>query len=138
MDFYPSISQQQLHQALLFAKRFTNISESEAEIISHACKTVLVNSDGTWVKKDGSDLFDIPMESFHGSEVSDLIGLYIMDKISRLFDSGTYGLYHGDGLAVIPKTPDQISTDSAKLYAMKWIKSGLKSRLILETPEQTF
>ena len=52
-------------------------------------------------KKDLSELFDIPMGSFHGAEICDLIGLHIMSKMSTILDIKEYGLYRDDGLAII-------------------------------------
>ena len=39
------------------------------------------------------------MGSFHGAEVCDLVGLYILDKLKSIFDN--CGLYRDDGLGVI-------------------------------------
>ena len=39
------------------------------------------------------------MGSFHGAEVCDLVGLYILDKLKSIFDSCE--LYRDDGLGVI-------------------------------------
>ena len=70
VDYYPSITQKQVHMALDFAKQYTDISTSDIDLILHACKTVLTNKDSMWTKKNGEGLFDVPMGSFHGAEAS--------------------------------------------------------------------
>ena len=69
----------------------------------HACKTVLMNGENTWAKKKGDDLFDVPMGSFHGAEVCELVGLFLLDKLKDVIDRKCVGLYRDDGLGVIPR-----------------------------------
>ena len=56
-----------------------------------------------WQKKKGN--FDVAMGSFDGAEICELIGLYILDKITKgknpIFPPGDVGLYRDDGLAVV-------------------------------------
>ena len=84
-----------------FAKTFTIIDDEEIEIISHACKSILVHDGETWRKTNSIDLFDVPMGSYHGAEVCDLIGLYILHKLSNTLPEFAYGLYRDDGLGVV-------------------------------------
>ena len=105
VDFYPSIKRDHIVKAIHFARRFCDISESEEEIIFHTCKTILTDLSGNlWKKKHNNDLFDVPMGSFHGAEVCDLVGLYILDKLSTVLPSELCGLYRDDGLAIVKKT----------------------------------
>ena len=53
------------------------------------------------MKRNGDDLFDVPMGSFHGAELCELIGLYILDKLKDVLVPSHYGLYRDDGLAVV-------------------------------------
>ena len=41
------------------------------------------------------------MGSFHGAEVCDIVVLFLLDKLSDIFDKNAYGLYRDDGLVVI-------------------------------------
>ena len=96
-EFYPSITQEQLEKALNFAKEFTDIDEEEQNIIVHACKSILVHNGQIWQKKDG--IFDIPMGSYHGAEICDLVGLLILKSLSDILPEKSFGLYRDDGLA---------------------------------------
>ena len=78
-DFYPSITENLLDKAILWAKNFTSISDKEISIIKHARKSLLFNDEKTWMKKQNDSLFDVTMGSFDGAEVCELVGLYILN-----------------------------------------------------------
>ena len=46
-------------------------------------------------------LFDVTMGSFDGVNTCDLVGLYLLDKLSNLIRRENVGLYRDDGLAAI-------------------------------------
>ena len=70
---YPSISEELLSKSLEWAGLLVVIKEEDLEVIN-ATKKALLYSDGQpWTKKGGED-FDIPMGSFDGAEVCELVG----------------------------------------------------------------
>ena len=78
------------------------ISQQDVDIVMHARKLFLYNNGKPWVKK-GDVNFDVPMGSYDGAEICELIGLYLLHKISsaNLFEKNAFGLYRADdGLAV--------------------------------------
>ena len=48
--------------------------------------------------------FDITMGLFHGAEICDLIGLYLLDKVNTVTGLTNIVLYRDDGLGVIDQT----------------------------------
>ena len=50
------------------------------------------------MKKYG--LFDLTMGAYDGAEVSELVGTFLLDKISEKYDKNSIGLYRDDGLSV--------------------------------------
>lgn len=62
----------------------TNIYDSTIRIINQARKSLLLDNIGVWVKDDDNVLFDVKMGSFDCAEVCELVGLYLMGKISVL------------------------------------------------------
>ena len=50
------------------------------------------------MKKDG--LFDVTMGAYDGAEVCELVGTFLLDKISVKYDKNNIGLYRGKGLSV--------------------------------------
>ena len=47
-------------------------------------------------------MFDVTMGSFDGAEVCELIGLFLLDNLSKKFGKNNVGLYRDDGL-ILPK-----------------------------------
>ena len=61
-----------------------------------------------------NNLFYVPMGSFFGSELCDLIGLYALRKLEYLYDLKEIGLYRDDGLAIIQPKNNQIRKQKEK------------------------
>ena len=98
-DFYPSIKETLLHEAIQLAKEHVPITRKDVEVIFHARKSVLYNDRDPWVKKEGGS-FDITMGAYDGAEVCELIGILMLYLIGKKYDSKNIGLYRDDGLAV--------------------------------------
>ena len=82
MDFYPSISEKLLNEALAWASDLTTITENDISIIKHARKSLLFGNGKLWTKKDGSNsLFDVTMGSFDGAEICELVGLNLFKSL---------------------------------------------------------
>ena len=88
VDFYPSISEDLLDKAIAWAKQFTQISD--ITIIKHARKSLLFHKNQTRSKR----YFDVAMGSYHGAEICELIGLFILNSLQNLFgkDIGLYAV----------------------------------------------
>ena len=104
--FYPSISKSLLDKALNYAQSIVNVSTSDMEIIHHARKSLLYNDEECWVKK-GRNLFDVTMGAYDGAEVCELVGLYLLKKITLIIPVSQVGLYRDDGLAAMSNTNGQ-------------------------------
>lgn len=103
-EFYPSISQDLLSEALKFAEKYVNISEDEKSTIAHAKQSLLYNDQTPWCKK-GISTFDVTMGSYDGAESCELVGLYILSQLQDL--EINVGLYRDDGLAICDKSPKE-------------------------------
>ena len=97
VDFYPSISRGFLLKAINFSKSITPIQDKFIETILYSRKALLFNKNNVWVKKDIPD-FDVTMGSYDGAEVCHLVGLYILDILTKEFGHDQIGLYRDDGL----------------------------------------
>ena len=64
-EFYPSISKDNLINAINFAKSITPIDDKISKTALHASKSLLFNKNEAWVEKDNPD-FDVTMGSFDG------------------------------------------------------------------------
>ena len=115
-EFYPSISEDLLNKSIDYAKSFTTIGENVINAIKLARKSLLFSKDGTWVKKGGNELFDVTMGSFDGAEVCELVGLYLLDKLSKLLGKDNVGLYRDDGLAASGPVVDKMRKNIITLF----------------------
>lgn len=107
VDFYPSISEELLNEALAFASQYDEITENEKTIIVQAKHSLLFNNDTTWCKKTSNSLFDVTMGSFDGAETCELVGSYLLSKLTAAYGNDI-GLYRDDGLAALSKPPREI------------------------------
>ena len=133
VEFYPSISETLLDKAIAFARTITRVADTELSIIKHARKSLLFNNAGTWIKK-GNDLFDVTMGSFDGAEVCELVGLYILDKLTSLTSKSSIGLYRDDGLAVIRGSSgrrfDKLRKDITSLFKAEGLNITIETNLL--------
>ena len=65
VNFYPSISEELLEDAVEWARDFIDISEEEKNIIFKSKMSLLQFKNDDWIKSSNS-IFDITMESFDG------------------------------------------------------------------------
>ena len=63
-------------------------------------------------------LFDVPMGSFFGAELCDLVGLYVLNRLKSIYKTNEIGLYRDDGLAVIERKSNQ-SLENIKKKTIK-------------------
>ena len=89
VDFYPSISKDLLLKAINFDKSVTPIQDKFIETILHSRKNYL--------KKDNPDV-DVTIGSYDKAELCELVGLYILDILTKEFGHDKIGLYRDDGL----------------------------------------
>ena len=60
-------------------------------------KTLLFDKDEPWVKRGDSPMFDVTMGYYDGAEVCEMVGLFILNKISSTYPNDSIGLYRDDG-----------------------------------------
>ena len=99
-DFYPSIKETLLSEAIQFAKEHVLITRKDVEVIFHARRSVLYNNGEPWVKKEGRS-FDVTMGAYDGVEMSELIAIYMLYLMAEKYKSKNIGLYRDDGQAVL-------------------------------------
>ena len=121
-EFYPSITEDLLRKSIDFAKTITDIEEHELCVIFHCRKSLLYNGNEPWVKKQGNQDFDVTMGSYDGAEVCELVGLYMLDLLSKNLGTENIGLYRDDGLAIF-KTNSGPQNERNKKEIIKTFKN---------------
>ena len=81
-------------RAIDLSRQFTTISDDDITIIKHARRSVLFHNNHT------DNIIDVTMGSFDGAEVSELVGLFILNSLQKLFGK-TVSVYRNDGLPVL-------------------------------------
>ena len=100
-NFYPSITSELFENAIDFAKQHVDIPELHLNIIKQARSTLLFHQGEPWRKQAGDGDFDVPMGSYDGAEICELVGIYMLSQIIHIIDNTDVGLYRDDGLAVM-------------------------------------
>ena len=118
-DSYRSIKETLLIKAINFAEKLVNITNEDKVIIKHGRKSLLFDNSESWMKKD-SGLFDVSMGAYDGAEVCELVGTFLLYKLSLKYNKNGIGLYRDDGLAFFknisgPKS-EKVRKDIQKLF----------------------
>ena len=67
----------------------------------NARKTLLLHHEEPWMKKNEEDDFDVPMGCHDGVEIYEVVGTFILKKISpTMQEQNNVGLYRDDGLGI--------------------------------------
>lgn len=123
-EFYPSITEELLNKAIMFGQNYTKISEDEIKIIYNAAQSVLYHDEEVWVKRKNSNnpMFDITMGGYHGAEVCEIVGLYMLHELTKFIPKKFVGLYRDDGLMVTTKQSGQ-KTEKLKQQLHRFAKT---------------
>ena len=101
-----------------------NIKSVKHTIIKHVRKSLLFNKQQIWIKKE-SGLFDVTMGAYDGAEVCELVGIFILYQLSRIYNKNDIGLYRHDGLAVFRNTSSPQAEKIKKYFQSIFRKNNL-------------
>ena len=65
----------------------------------HVRKFLLLHSNQPCVKRQ-SDTFDVTMEPYNGTKISELMRILMLSLLSKKYNFNNLGLYRGEGLSV--------------------------------------
>ena len=125
VDFYPSISDELFKKAIDYAKQFTNLTNSDYDILLHCKKSFLFDGQSIWKKKSQTDDFDVTMGSYDGAETCELVGSFILSKLSSIMNLKNVGLYRDDGLAILRNANGHTADKIRKEIIREFKKIGL-------------
>ena len=89
--------------AINFSISYSKFTDFQIDVVMHTCKSVMFYDNIMWKQSNNNDNFDVPMGSFHGAEVCDLVGL-LLHHSSMIINTKSIGLYRDDELAIIEQT----------------------------------
>ena len=102
-EFHASTTKHLMLKKIEHANLYTSITQQELDIILHARKSLLFFQNIPWEKTINESLFDITMGSYDGAEICELVGLYILSFLGKVYGIQNVGLYRDDGLACLHK-----------------------------------
>ena len=133
VEYYPSISEKLLRNALSHASQFVDIPKDDIEIIMHSRKSLLFENEHPWVKKDKDNMFDVTMGCWDGAEVCELTGAYILGNLTSFFNISDIGLYRDDGLAILKATSgseaERIKKKIVKVFKDQGLRVTIQTNL---------
>ena len=62
-----------------------------SEVIFHWRKFLLFHSNQPWIKRD-SDTFDVTIGGYDGTEIWELVGIFMLSLLSKNYSSNNTGL----------------------------------------------
>ena len=98
MEFYSSLTEVILDNALSFAKHYVEILDKDLQIIKHCRKSLLYHENEARKKKNSDNCFDVAMGSYDGAEVCELVGTLILFTLANSIPKENSGLYRDNGL----------------------------------------
>ena len=98
-DFYPSINEALLSDALKYAHKHIQVLKKDIDLIMHTKRSLLFDCNKAWVKKKEENV-DVTMGAYDGAEVCELVGTYLLSLLSEKYNVDEIGLYREDGLSV--------------------------------------
>ena len=105
MEFYPSIAEAILDNALSFAKQHVEILDKDLRITKHCscCSTqsLLYHENEAWKKKNLDNCFGVTMGSYDGAEVCELVGTLVLSTLAKSIPTENSGLYRDGGLILM-------------------------------------
>ena len=114
-EFYPSIKEGLLRNAINFAEQHTEISEKDKAIIFHVRKSLLFNGQHVWIKKEGG-LFDVTIGAFDGAEFCEAVGNFLLNQLSKNYNKKHIGLYRDDRLVIFKNVSGSKAEQIKKKY----------------------
>ena len=98
-NFYPSISEK-LIDAINFAKLSKNIKEQNLSTIMQSRKTLLFQNSEPWVKNLRNGNFDVTMGCNDAAQVYELVGSFILNKLTCIANKSDIILYRDDSIGI--------------------------------------
>ena len=108
-DYYGSITKKLFTEAIDWAQGLVNISDEERNIIFKSKGSWLFDGVSNWKKRGNSESFDIQMGAWDSAESTDIVGLFLLNKLKNVkvnnMDVINVGIYRDDCLLVCRLNP---------------------------------
>ena len=106
-------------------RKNADINKKDFEVIFHARKSVLFHFNQSWIKRD-SDTFDVTLGAYDGTEICELVGIFMLSLLSKKYSSNNIDLYRDDGLSVFRNISGQQAEKHKKIIQKVFKNKGLQ------------
>ena len=105
-----------------FAKMHMEIPDMHLQIMKQARRTLIFHNEEPWEKIDNDNDFDVPMGSYDGAEVCELVGIFLQSEHAECH----FGLYRDDGLGIMKRIGKPEIERNKKRIIQIFKRHGLK------------
>ena len=85
-----------LVRALNVPRIYFTIYDKQINIFKHSHKYILFRKEKVWIKKGIKSIFDVAMNSFNGTKICELVGIYLLSVLSNIMEKNDTSLYRDD------------------------------------------
>ena len=75
--------------------------DEDVRIIDHSRKSLLFHENEPWKKKKMESCFDVTMGRYDGAEICELVGIYILIRLTAIIKKSDCRLYRDDGSVIL-------------------------------------
>ena len=104
-NYYASITPTLVEQSLDWAMQYADSTPQQRKIINQACQSFLHFRGQPWMKK-GDVNFDVGMGAYHGAQLCEIVGLFMMSRLAHIKDLSPI-IYRDDVLGITRATSRQ-------------------------------
>ena len=137
-EFYPSVTEDILENAITFAKTFISVTDPDLRIIKHCRRSLLFSKEEVWKIKSTRSCFDGTMGSYDGVEICELVGVNILSHLETILNKNEMGFYHSDGLIILRGVNGQKTDKTSKNIVELFKNIGFKIDIVTNLKEVTF
>ena len=137
-DFYSSISQATLDNALLFAQEHIQIADDDLQLIKYCWKSLLFNNGEAWKKKLPDSPFNVTKGSYDGSDICEPVGIHILSHLTTFMGKKDVALSRDDGLIILQQLNRQQTGRTRKRMIETFKSFGFKIEIFTNLPEVHF
>ena len=103
-EIYPSISEEILDNAILFAQQYNDMqTKMKKNIVGNPCHTMI----RVLKEENAKSCFNFTMGSFDGAEICELFGIHTLSLMLNKFDKEYAGWYGDDELILLRNMSNQ-------------------------------
>ena len=100
-EFYPSITEEILEEAISFGKSLIDIDDHKIRTIKHCRKPLLFYNNVAWKNETTTSCFDLTIGSYDVAEVCKLVGIIVLSKLENVIGKKNTGICRDDGLVIL-------------------------------------